>query len=120
MNQFSLEIPIDLVLKLKSHLYYKYEKINCGVISQLALLEGEYKVKAIKKNDLIYKIVTEHGQSFFASLEKTKGEYNIIGFVNHIPREKNNKTIIIDNVTDNGKSLRKAQVGSVYSLLTYN
>lgn len=119
MNQISLEIPIQLDLKLKSPLYYRYEKIDCGIISQLTLREGEYNVTAIKKSDLIYEINTDQEQSFFASLENNKGVYNIIGFANHIPREKNNKRIKIDNVTDSGKSLRKAQVGSVYSLLAH-
>ncbi|MGV0967879.1 DEAD/DEAH box helicase [Empedobacter falsenii] len=119
MNQISLDLPIQINLKLKSDLYYRYEKIECGIISQLALNKGNHDITAIHKNDLIYKIISKKGESFFATLQNEEGKYNIVGFANHITKINKNNLVQINSVSENGKSLRKAQIGAVYSLLAH-
>lgn len=34
MNQISLSIPFQINLKLEKPLYFRYEKVDCGLISE--------------------------------------------------------------------------------------
>lgn len=119
MNQISLSIPFQINLKLEKPLYFRYEKVDCGLISQIAIKEGLHPVTAVHKYNLIHEISTEKGQSFQVSLEGKKGGYNIVGLAEHLPEKYVLNDTRIDSVTNSGKSLRKAQVGATYSLLAH-
>lgn len=119
MNQISLSIPFQLNLKLEKPLYFRYEKVNCGLISQVAIKEGLHSLTAVHKYDLLYEVSTDEGQSFQVSLEGKKDGYSLIGLAEHIPGKYVLNDTRIDSINKLGKSLRRAQIGATYSLLAH-
>jgi hypothetical protein len=56
-------------LQFTSPLYYRYEKIEIGVISQLALEAGNWSFTAVQEKGNLYKITHDTGVSFIAELK---------------------------------------------------
>lgn len=123
INQTSLVLPSYITFSLEKPLYFKYEKVKCGILSQLCLEKGTYSVEAerVEVNTDNHKITCENGISFIATLEKKGDVYKIIGHPKILDHPLN--TIIhdfrINGSSGKGKSLRPAQIGATYSMLSH-
>ena len=113
------------VLQFKEPLYLLYKKAETGLLSKLALEPGDHSFTAIHVEGAHYTLTHKTGTVFSAELKegvgKKKGTYRIIGSVQ---RTTNNTVTFFDDVKINGVgnsgwSLRPAQVGAVYSLLSH-
>ncbi|MCW8923975.1 MAG: hypothetical protein OQK69_10165, partial [Gammaproteobacteria bacterium] len=84
-HQDSLNLPYQEVLQFTNPLYYRYEKSEIGIISQLALEAGNWTFTAVHDAEDFYTVTHETGVSFLAELKngtgKNKGTYQIKGCV---------------------------------------
>lgn len=123
-HQECLNLSHQEILEFTDPLYYKYEKSEIGIISQLALEAGDWAFTAIHDSGEIYKITHSTGVSFLAELKKgtgkRKGTYKIKGCVQHC---NNRPASYFDSVVINSshteKCLRPAQIGAIYSLMAH-
>ncbi len=116
--QMSPEIPFSLSLNLKNPLYFQKRNIKCGIISQVALRKGEHSLQAIHKHDLVHEITDKYGGKFEIELKRNKSGFKLQRVPKLIKRDSRND-FRIDGVGKSGWSLRKAQIGAVYSLLSH-
>jgi len=124
-DQESLTESRTEILEFNEPLFIKNEKYQVGVLTQLALGPGNWTFTAIHQKESLYRIEHETGLSFYAELKegkgKSKGTYQIKGCVKFAAE---NISSYYDNVLVNGTgatgwSLRPAQVGAIYSLLSH-
>ncbi|MEA3588152.1 DEAD/DEAH box helicase family protein [Pseudidiomarina sp. 1APP75-27a] len=124
-NQESLKLPHQEILEFQEPLYYRYEKFDVGVVSQLALEAGDLKFSVVHEKEDIYKVTHETGVSFFAELKegrgKNKGTYRIKGCVKRINGHAGSyfDNVKINGIGETGWALRPAQIGAIYSLLSH-
>ena len=87
-DQKSLDLYHQEILEFKEPLYYRNEKTNVGVISQLALEAGDWSFAAVHKSECTYKVTHDIGISFLADLKEgrgtDKGTYKIKGCVQSV------------------------------------
>lgn len=117
-TQMSFEIPFTFQIKLERPLYFRNEKVKCGVITQLALPKGEHVLTAIHKHGQLHEISDDDGVEFQIELTRKSGKY----FFKGVPKRLDNSAtpdFRINGVGKGGYSLRKAQVGAVHSLLAH-
>lgn len=112
------------ILEFTKPLYYVYEKTANGVLSQLALEAGDWRFEAVHQNDSTYRINHENGLTFLADLtegkQSKKGTYKIKGCVEYIGAKTSFfDDVNIDGTGNSGESLRPAQTGAIYSLLSH-
>lgn len=117
--QMSLALPFQLTLKLEKPVYFRYDKVKCGLITQLALSRGEHNLKAIHKHDLVHEVSDGKGAVFQIEIKNHKGTYSVKGLAEPGEKKALSQDLRIDGISSSGKSLRKAQVGAVYSLLAH-
>ncbi|CAD5248371.1 MULTISPECIES: DEAD/DEAH box helicase [Halomonadaceae] len=124
-SQESFKFPRQGILEFQKPLYYRYERFDVGVLSQLALEAGSWSFSIIHERDSIYKVTHETGVSFFAELQegagKNKGTYQIKGCVKNVNEHVDSYfyDVKINGVGMSGWTLRPAQIGAIYSLLSH-
>ena len=124
-NQEQLAIPKEQILEFDTPLYYQDEKSSFGRLSQLALEAGNWIFNASHKKDDLYEITHETGLSFLAELYegkgKTKGTYQIKGCVSNANINSSSylEEVKINGIGSSGESLRPAQVGAIYALMSH-
>ena len=82
--QMSLGLPFTLGLELKNPLWVRNEKVECGVISQVAFPKGKHIMTGAAQYDDIYRLSTGDGAVFEVELKYQKGVYQIKGFANYL------------------------------------
>ncbi len=119
------EYPREEVLEVKTPLYCIRDNTSIGWISKLALESGNWRFTVVRKNDDLYNVTHESGVTFLAELKEAKGEekgtYTVKGRVQNV---RNSKECFFDGVNIHGvgcegKKLRAAQLGAIYSLLSH-
>lgn len=124
-HQESFELSRKEILEFSHPLYFKKEKTEIGIISQLALEPGDWTFTAVHVRDQLYTASHDSGVSFLAELKdgrgKKKGTYEIKGCVQN-PKENGQSFFDGVNIHSAGNSrwrLRPAQLGAVYSLMAH-
>ena len=112
------------ILEFNNPLFYIYEKTKNGLLSKLALEAGEWSFEATHCKDFTYRIQHENGLSFLAELKEGKGSkkgtYKISGCVEQIETiVPFFETVNINGIGKTGASLRPAQTGAIYALLSH-
>jgi superfamily II DNA or RNA helicase len=118
-TQLNLGIPETFSIKLDKPLFFRNEKIKYGVITKIALQKGQHILKAIHKEGKIYEIVDSLGSKFLAELLNKKGAYNFKGNAQSSISDAGSDDFRINGTGLAGESLRKAQTGAVYALLSH-
>lgn len=124
-SQESLDLAHQELLEFESPLYYRHEKSEIGVISQLALEAGDWQFTAVHEEGNLYKVTHDTGVSFLAELKKgagkNKGTYQIKGCVQNTVDNSQSyfDDVRINGVGESGECLRPAQIGAIYSLLSH-
>ncbi|WP_220495484.1 hypothetical protein [Oceanospirillum sediminis] len=124
-SQGSLDLVHNEILIIDKPIYFRNEKSDIGVISQLALEPGSLNFSAIHENENLFKLTHETGVSFLAELKKgtgsKKGTYQIKGCVQRLNTsiESYADNVSINGVGESGWTLRPAQSGAIYSLLSH-
>lgn len=124
-SQESLNLSHHELLEFESPLFYRYENSEIGVISQLALEAGNWRFRAVHEEGSLYKVTHDTGVSFLAELKrgtgKNKGTYKIKGCVQNTTNNSQSyfDDVRINGVGESGESLRPAQIGAIYSLLSH-
>lgn len=118
-GQISLNIPVQIKLKLAKPLYFSYSKTKWGILSEVALAEGDHDLTAVEYDGSYNRISGKEGNTFLVKLEYKKGIHSVSGFAKHLDNgvEQKNLDFRINAVGSNGKSLRPAQIGAVYALM---
>lgn len=116
--QIKLDIPISFNVDLKRPLYFRRQKLKCGALYQVALPKGNYRLKGIEQYDGKYIISTPLNVNFLCELKHQKGVYQFVGPPSEVVQEVE-KDIRIEGVGKTGLSLRTAQKGAVYALLSH-
>ena len=114
------------VVEFAHPLYYLRKKTPIGWLSQLALERGEWKFKAVHKNNNRYLLKHSSGMAFLAELKegrgKDKGTCTIKGCVHDYATKRKSffeKVNINGTGEDGGMKLRRAQLGAIYSVLAH-
>ncbi len=124
MKQQTLNLSYEVNLLTEDAIFYKYEKRKVGTLYQLALDKTKRNLKAIHRNDDMFKISFED-ISFNVELKKGKGKnkdkYQIQGCAKNISGDYKEQyhDVKINGVGKSGKRLRTAQSGAVYGLLSH-
>lgn len=124
-HQESLDLTHQEILEFKEPLYYRNEKCEIGVIFHIALQAGDWQFKANPEQGNIYKLTHDTGLSFLAELKKrsriSKCTYQIKGNVQNTINNLQTyfEDVRINGTGESGDSLRPAQIGAVYSLLSH-
>jgi superfamily II DNA or RNA helicase len=120
-GQITLSLPFHFNIELKAPLFYVHQRHKYGVLSQLALPSGVHELEATLLDGNRYKIVAPEANCFIADLSYYRGIYKLSGFAEAITfdEEKIKTDLRINGEGKNGEKLRKAQTGSVFSLLGY-
>lgn len=125
IHQESLDLAHQEILKFTNPLYYRYEKSEIGITSQLALEAGNWTFTAVHETENIYKVTHDSGVSFLAELKngtgKNKGTYQIKGCVQNTTKNSQSyfDDVKINGIGESGWCLRPAQIGAIYSLLSH-
>lgn len=121
----NLDLPKQHILEFDDPLYYRNDRSEIGVIYQLALEAGNWSFMAVHEKDNLYRVTHNADVSFLAELKKgagkKKGTYQIRGCVQRVTDDSLSyfDDVQINGVGDSGLSLRAAQVGAIYSLLSH-
>jgi len=113
------------VLELDHPLFTIKRKTSIGWLSQLALEPGHWKFKAVQQEGKSFTLTHDSGVSFFADLEKGKGKnrgtYYIKGCVQLVNSSQSpyHAGLSLHGVGEEGWTLRRAQLGAIYSLLAH-
>src|SRR5690606_17970064 len=101
-------------------IYYTNEKNRFGTQSQLCIKDGQYEAK-LENFEGRHKIVCKNGNSFVASTVYKNGIYSVNDNVDiiDIPEDRKKRDLVIQGKGSNGQSLRAAQVGALYSVLSH-
>ncbi|WP_047414685.1 DEAD/DEAH box helicase [Cellulophaga sp. Hel_I_12] len=120
MKQTAFEFQYELDINLLKPLYFKYYKNKIGAVSQLGFPKGRWKINAAHQNGETFKIGNEHF-SFVANCKKLKDFYEIKSILNQVHSDYRGQldSVKIDGIGKNNMSLRAAQKGAVYSLLSH-
>ncbi|MCL1973142.1 MAG: DEAD/DEAH box helicase family protein [Endomicrobia bacterium] len=104
----------NVTVTIEKPLYFRYEKTDAGLISQLAFIPGIWQFSSLQETESLYKLTHDNGISFIAKLKK-KGDNTYK--IDKVDRFVNTAKPFFDNVRINDTGLRPAQIGAVYSLL---
>lgn len=124
-QQASLKLTYEEKFQLKNPLYYTHEKTDIGWVSQLALKKGDWTFNVSHEKDNIYKLTHKIGISFLAELKRGTGEeagtYYIKGCVKNLNDDRYSylKNVKVNGTDESDWSLRPAQIGAIYSLLSH-
>ncbi|ACY82883.1 putative helicase [Edwardsiella piscicida] len=108
------------IISFDKSIYFTKKNYQIGMLSNLAFKAGDWLFDKSHIKDNIYSLSNSNiGVSFLAELKGST--YHIRG---DIKRLSDNKTSFFDNVKINGKgesnkSLRPAQIGAIYALLSH-
>ena len=124
-RQNELQISHEEIFEFLEPLYYQDVKSKFGRLTKLALETGDWTFTATRKKADLFEIKHDTGISFLAEIKEGKGSargtYRIKGCVENL--DKNSYSYFdefnIGGVGEAGDSLRPAQVGAVYSLLSH-
>ncbi|WP_306141477.1 DEAD/DEAH box helicase [Roseibium sp. MMSF_3412] len=123
--QGSLDLSRVETLKFTHSLYYQHVKTSIGVLSHLALEAGDWVFNAVGVKDDLYEVTNELGVRFLAKLQdgkgSKKGTYEIKGCVERADKSDVSffDKVNINGAGANGRRLRSAQLGAIYSLLSH-
>lgn len=117
-QQFSLEIPFEANFNLLEPLYYFKDSKDCGSFHQVALKAGSHNLTLTHKKDSVYLVNDVEGNSFTASVTFKQGIYKFSGLAEH-SIEYSKQDFNLYRNGKNGCSLRPAQSGALYSLLSH-
>lgn len=116
----------DLIeFKLIEPLFYRYEKQKLGLLSKLALSQADLAFTASTKDNTTFDLTHDSGAAFTVKAKKrsgkNKGTFKIVG---EVVRTDSALLDPYDNFSPNGVgeegySLRPAQKGALYSLLSH-
>lgn len=120
MKQTAFDFQYELDINLLKPLYFKHHKNKIGAVSQLGFPKGRWKLNAAHQYGETFKIGNEH-YSFIADCKKLNDSYEIKGIINHVQSDYRGQlgSLKIDGIGNNNMSLRAAQKGAVYSLLSH-
>lgn len=124
-NQKNDEIVTQEILEINEKIYYKKEKSRVGILSQLALPTGDWSFDTVNLKDNTYHASNDTGISFLVELNFDEEDgTQTYHDIRQIVRISNAPVSFFDDVRINGKgqsgkSLRPAQVGATYSLLSH-
>jgi superfamily II DNA or RNA helicase len=124
-QQESLDLRRTEILEFTDPLYYLYEKTAVGILSQLALEAGNWTFEATQIKGDSYEVTHDSGLHFQAELKegrgKSRGTYTIKGCVQKRGEESTtfSDQVAINGVGQTGLSLRPAQVGATYALMSH-
>jgi superfamily II DNA or RNA helicase len=117
--QMSLGLPILMEINLKTPLYVHYERLKNGVFSQIALPAGKHQLSAANQYDKIHHLTAQNGSAFEVEINFQKGVPLIIGKAKIVPSSSVASDFKIEGSGPAGLSLRKAQKGALYALLSH-
>lgn len=118
-TQISLEIPFHVIFLLDKPLYFSTENKGCGSLTQTALLAGRHELILTHISDLTYKVTDPDGYAFYAQVTSKKGIYSFVGHASHLTENYHVQDINLNRTGHSGQSLRKAQLGALYSLFSH-
>ncbi|WP_293887843.1 MULTISPECIES: DEAD/DEAH box helicase [unclassified Sphingobacterium] len=119
-NQTSMTLLYDVSFTLDKPMFYHYEKHKFGTLSRLCINNGDHKA-TIDNIGERNKITCEDGNSFITALHRKGDNYIFDGNIQaiDIPQDIRRKDIAIQGKGTDGSSLRPAQIGAIYSLLSH-
>ncbi len=118
-TQMRLDLPFSITLRLEKPLYYRYTKVKSDIVAQVALPKGQQLVTAVHKHGLVYEITDLNNSTFQVDIKYEKGVYQVKGYAKHLEERAKVGDFHLDSKGLSGETLRKAQIGAVYSLLAH-
>lgn len=118
-QQISLDIPSQATLKLEKPLYFIKNNKACGDLTQVALTKGKHELTLIHKSESQYLVENADGYCFLASITNKKGVFSFEGSAIHLHERYQTHDINLNRKSNKGLSLRKAQLGALYSLFSH-
>lgn len=117
-KQFSLEISFDANFILEKPLYYLKAVKKSGNLNHVALKAGSHKLTLTYVQDSTYYVQDIDGYSFKASVSYKKGIYTFDSLAEFC-HENSSQDFNLNRIGKDGKTLRKAQLGALYSLFSH-
>jgi len=121
-----MEAPVEMIrFEIAAPLAYRHSRFAAGVLSKLALGTADRVFDAIQVSTGNYELNHSSGAKFSVSARKLSGKkkhkFKIEGNVKRLDLEPSlpYESFRINGKGDDGKSLRPAQIGALYALLSH-